>query len=91
MSQPNYEHRTYLGMASKSGDFNDSDLVNCVSETVDQATSVLMQMETQFVEGSGTVNDSDNFATLEVIRNQLEDIRVVVNWYFDKSKNEVQQ
>jgi len=86
MNHPNYKHRTFISGSNKLIDFDSMDLADCISLSVEQAESILSQMQLQYLGDRDKASDPDNFSTLEVIRKELLDIKTVVNWYFENNK-----
>lgn len=81
MNQPDFSHRAFDGTADKSKDFDDMNLIDCVGLSVERAEAIILQMQTQFIANVGHVNDASNFSTLEAIKNEILDIKSVVDWF----------
>lgn len=86
MNHPNHKHRTFISVSGEAEDFGLIDLVDCVLLSTEQASSIISQMETQFLGDRDSVSDADNVATLAVIKKELLDIETVVQWHFNNSK-----
>jgi L-rhamnose isomerase len=86
MNNPNYEHRVFAGSPCKLEDYSQIDLVDSINSSVLQSESIILQMQTQFETDHLKLSDEANVYTLEAIRKELLDIKTIVNWYFDKSK-----
>ena len=92
MSLPNYSHRTFPSGKAAHEQFDESNLIDSIGLLVIQAESVISQMQTQFIsEAVGTLSAETNFNTLDSIRNELLDIQVLVNWYFDKKRGDANE
>ena len=89
MNLPNYSHRTFPSNNTDFEEFDDGDLIDSIGLSIIQAESVVSQMQTQFISDAvGTLSAETNFNTLDSIRNELLDIQVLVNWYFDKKRGD---
>ena len=92
MNLPNYEHRTFPGGKVTGDQFDETNLVDSIGLSIIQAESVISQMQTQYISDAvGTLSAEANFNTLDAIRNELLDIQVLVNWYFDKKRGDANE
>ncbi len=83
MKLPNYEHRIFP--AGTTDDFTLTDLGDVVGQSVEQVDALILQMQSQYIhEDSEKTPDGVNFSVLEVIRKELLDINVLVNWFREK-------
>lgn len=87
MSGPDYSHRTFDGTTSDFKNFDDVDLIDSICTSVSHIESIIFQMQTQFMEGTGKVNDASNFNTLEVIRKEVLDVKAITEWFANNKVN----
>lgn len=87
MSGPDYSHRTFDGTTSDFKNFDDTDLVESVCTHTEHIESVILQMQTQYIEGADGLSNSMNFNTLEVIRKEVLDVKAIAEWFANNKVN----
>ena len=87
MNLPNYKHRIFTGSLSKVEKFDETNLIDSINSSVDQAEAIILQMQSQFISDAvGALSHEINFNTLESVSKELLDIKVLVEWFFDQKR-----
>ncbi len=85
MNLPDYHHRTFAGGDNDPKAFDVADLEDSVGLLVEQAEAVILMIQNQYISKNSEVNTArTNFATLECVRKNLLDIKVMVAWFHEK-------